>query len=258
MIKLRVATWNIGGGFISENNTSGFNKENLHYFADELKRSKSDIICLQEIHVSKDKNIYSQAKLLAHQLDIEDSCFCIIDSVRSSHLKKDLYLGLAILSKFPIINHEYHRISNPNMYLKNKKGTIWRTHDKGFLFACIKIRKYLVNILNAHLYPFHVFNRDFMENEFYGIRFETEQLLIKLSNNKTIIAGDMNYDQVEKVMPKLFQHGFTKTISGVSTVPELEIQLDHIIVSKGWGVESNTVIKGRADHYLCCADLSYP
>lgn len=50
---MRVATWNIGGGFIESNQKHEYDIEDVNYFIKELKSINPDIVCFQEIHVSE-------------------------------------------------------------------------------------------------------------------------------------------------------------------------------------------------------------
>ena len=92
---MRIATWNIWWGFISQNWENIYNIKNIDYFVEELKKINPDIICFQEIHNSKNNN---QAEIISKALNLD---YKVIENVSISHLKENEKLSIVIISKFP-------------------------------------------------------------------------------------------------------------------------------------------------------------
>jgi exonuclease III len=70
MSSLRIATWNIGGGFVSSSMENRFDSENLSYFTSELEKLNGDVICLQEVHLPLSQHQPDQATRLSKHAKI--------------------------------------------------------------------------------------------------------------------------------------------------------------------------------------------
>ncbi|MCP4359922.1 MAG: endonuclease/exonuclease/phosphatase family protein [Chloroflexi bacterium] len=233
MSPLRIATWNIGGGFISANNGNSFDEENLPYFASELKKLNCDIVCLQEVHLSISPNQPDQAAILSSLLNYPFQEICACDFERPSHLKSDQLLAIAIISRFRMIRSQYLTLSNPDLTVISKKETEWITHDKGFLKTTLEANRSEFDVITGHNVPFRAFKRDFMEPEFSHIRQEIEAfVLASAQKGPTIFIGDINYEDVERLLPRLFAAGFSKALSNGGTEPISGAHIDHIIISR--------------------------
>ena len=156
---MRIATWNIGGGFILSEQKREYDLEDIDYFIHELKSSKAEIICLQEIHISENND---QPKIIAEGLGYQ---YFEAESIADSHLKDDERLSISIISKYPILSAKFNKLTNPNLEF------VWRgkqafSHDKGFLEAIVEYNGTNIRILSGHMVPFHKFGHDFLDDEF--------------------------------------------------------------------------------------------
>lgn len=101
------------------------------------------------------------------------------------------------------------------------------------------------------------FGKDFLEDEFKIIRDEIENLILKDDYSK-IICVDINFnEEVEKLLPRIFnkKSGFQNILENQITTPKNR-KYDKIIISKDWKCENFKIIKGKADHFLCYADIT--
>ena len=98
--------------------------------------------------------------------------------------------GLAILSKFPIINYTSYTFKNMNPY------TLDRLSQKGFLVCWIKINGEKVCVINTHLQ-----SSDYTRYDVYAL-LQLEELLQYVKNRKDmcIIGGDFNIDITDIMM----------------------------------------------------------
>ncbi|MBU1016614.1 MAG: endonuclease/exonuclease/phosphatase family protein [Patescibacteria group bacterium] len=245
---MRIATWNIGGGFISSVQKLQFNLERLEYFINELKKIRPDIVCLQEIHVSKNNN---QPQIIAKALGFN---YIKTKSVSDSHQKAGEKLAISIVSKFPIISSKFHKLANPNLEFI-WKGNKAFSHNKGFIEAKISYKDAAIRILSGHMLPFHLFGRDFLEDAFKGIRNQIENIILE-GNTPTIIGADMNFEDIYKLVPNIFERGFKSVLDNTPTTPKGK-RLDKIIISKKWVCNASKITKGKAGHYLCFADVGF-
>ncbi len=243
---MRVATWNIGGGFISKAKESKFTLEEIEYFINELKKINPDIVCFQEIHIST-KN--DQPKRIAKELNFN---FVKTEVIADSHLKEKENLAISIISKYTIISSKFNKLPNPKLQaIWNGKKVI--SHDKGFLEVKIKYKDTPIRVLSGHMVPFDKFERDFLENDFKKIREEIQKIIIQ-RKIPTIICADMNFEDINALIPKIFKLRFSSILENYPTEPKGKMY-DKLIISKEWTYSNSKIIKGKADHYLCFADV---
>lgn len=148
------------------------------------------------------------------------------------------------------------RVGNPQLQTQVATGATWVAHDKGFLRASLTFVGREIVVLTGHTVPFSIFGRDVMEDAFMPIRTKMEKIILATSDQPTIVAGDLNCEAVERLLPHVFEVGYARALFGVSTEPSRGRQLDHILVSPHWHVMYSTAIVGRADHYFCYADIA--
>lgn len=247
---MKIATWNIGGGFISSTDKGKFDTEDLNYFVHQLKPLMCDVVCFQEAHSAEDSKQPNQVQEITKKLGLP---FVAFQPYATSHLKDGQVLTLGIASKFKIVSWEFLKLSNPKMEIKRPNGDYWVSHDKGFISSVLDYKGTKVRVLCGHNFPFQHFNRDFTEDEFKHIRGEIETIVLS-SRLPTLLAADMNYEDLQKVVPAIFSQNFADAFIQ-PTIPD-GTQQDHILLSSHWNTIRAQVISGLADHYLCYAEMS--
>lgn len=251
---MKIVSWNIAGAHIFTGrveDASSYGKENLDYFAEQLSSLEPDIILLQEAHTPIDQTREPQAQIIARNLGYEFVNHPYFDR---SHIKHGQQLSLATISKLPIEKSYFQPLPNPNLKTIRPNGDVWVTFDAGFLVGTVDYRGVKVNVGNGHMIPYHYFNRDFFE--FEDIRNSISELLIALSEKPTLVAGDFNYNNLRKLLPRIFENGtYHESFEGIETAPGRG-QQDHILFSNQWVLRNYQVRKEiSADHYLCVAEL---
>ncbi len=245
-LPMRIATWNIGGGFISKNNDLIFEYENWDYFVNQLNDVKPEIVCLQETHVSDEA---SQPKIIAKALGFD---FEVSQVTAPSHLKNGPGLAVSIISKYPIVSSKFNLLPNPNLeFIWN--GSKARSHDKGFIEATVDFKGTKIRVLSGHMVPFRKFGRDFMDDEFKQLRHRIENVILETALPE-IVGADMNWPDIYAITPKIFEEGYKFILEDKPTTPK-DRKYDKIIISKDWVCRHSAIVKGRADHYLCYADV---
>lgn len=243
---MKVATWNIGGCFISPNKDANFDTEDITYFIKELERVKPEIICLQEAHISKGNN---QPEIIAKALDLN---YVETKAIANSHIKDGEQLAIAIISTYPILSAKFHQLENPKLeMIWNGKKVL--SHDKGLLEIKIDYRGKVIRVLSAHMVPFHKFEKNFLDTQFRDIREHIDRIISE-NDKPTVMGADMNFEEVAKLIPKALNQGYYFSLDGMPTTPKGK-QFDKIIVSREWTTVKSEVISGRADHYLCFAEI---
>ena len=253
---MKIASWNIAGGHLLTKNVKdaiGYEKEDLNYFIQELKKLRVDIICLQEIHIAKKGN-NNQVEPIAKKLGLK---YWTAEHYAgaASHIKAGQLIGMGVVSRFPIVSAKYQAPPNPRLTVKRPNGIIWNTIDMGLLLTEIKYKGQIINIINFHLVPLHYFGKNWADKEFIHIRDHITNLLLEAAKKPTIAIGDFNYADLEKIYPKIFSQGKYQETFLEMTTPA-KGQQDHILYSTHWQLSSyeiNTNVE--ADHYICSAEL---
>jgi len=241
---MRIATWNINGGFISKE-ANLYTDENTGYIGEELCKVRPDIVCLQETHVSESTNQSSMlAKILgdySHRTEV----------IGDSHIKDGEKLCISFLSKYKILTSKFHTLLNPNLtFVWN--GVPAQSHEKGFLESILDYHGTQIRVLSGHMVPFWRFQKDFME--FHDIRKQIEDIICS-SKIPTLLGADMNFDgNFVELLPKVFNTGYQLVLENKPTTPVGQ-HFDKICISKDWKSSQSHIIQGRADHYMCYADV---
>lgn len=134
-----------------------------------IKENNSDIKCLQEFYQDFTTPSKNNLKLLA----IEENYFYSYQVIEGTFSKRSY--GLAILSKYPIVNE--------GKVFENKR-------NNGVIFADIKIDRDTIRIYNAHLESMSI-DKDNLTN-LEGIKENYRETLRKLKNGQVIRASQMS------------------------------------------------------------------
>ncbi len=246
---MNIATWSIGSGFIADEETNLYSKENLQYFINTIKAENPDILFLQEVDTNPNNPPDNQATMIANALGYE-----VTSSVlHPNHLKAGRMQSLAILSRYPLQASWLSLLPNPHITHTTESGIEMVAFDKGFLAAQVEIDSTIVQVICGHFLPFHKFKRDWMEDEFKHIRCAVDATMGSFTTRPTICGIDMNYAQAADLAPSAMGSDYKELIDQ-PTIPE-GWQSDHLIVSKEMRAHNSRVIPGQADHYLCVAEI---
>jgi endonuclease/exonuclease/phosphatase family metal-dependent hydrolase len=252
---MKILSWNIAGAHKFSRKISNalhhknYDKEDLDYFLDEIKKTDADIVLLQEAHSLND---WSQGKIFAEKLSypyIKEYVY------GKSAVKAGFQMTLVTMSKYPIQFSYFHAVPNPHLTVKRPNGEDWITLDMGFLVTEILFGNVSVYVANCHLVPFHYYERSFAEPAFQQIRDDISSLLITLAKKPCIAGGDYNYEDLRSMLlqvfiDKLYEEAFEKT----ETAPG-KGQQDHILFSNHWNLGKVEIEKRQADHYKCIVEV---
>jgi endonuclease/exonuclease/phosphatase family metal-dependent hydrolase len=252
---LRLASWNIGGGFIIDY-TGRPIKEDLQYFIRALLSLSPDVICLQEVHVSSESESLKCPfiEILKQPLGLEYACIIPCDLKQHSHIDTQSFLALGIISRHPQVKTSHLVLPNPNLEAVMSDQSVWRSHDKTLLGTTLQIGSSQIKIVTGHTVPFHRFGADFLEPRFEPIRTAIENYILDEPEN-SIFAGDLNYEDIDKLLPRLLRAGFIQALPPGPTEPYSQRRHDHILVSKNLHILSSSIITGCGDHSLCLTEI---
>lgn len=252
---MRIASWNIAGGrtITSQNSdalTVNNDREQIGYFVKALCNTHPQVIALQEVHKPLDASRLAQSDNIAEELGMQVTT---AQSYGNSHIEQGQQLSLANLSEYPIKKTIFHLLPNPNLTVNRSDGQVWRTLDVGFLISDIDYQGETIRIANGHMIPLHYFDRNYLEPEFQPVRDDLTGLFTQIADVPTIIAGDFNYPDLNKLIPGVFANNLYLEAFREDTTP-IKGQQDHVLLSQHWTLKKSEVKKVDTDHYLCIID----
>lgn len=244
-MKLKIASYNISGGFYEDDQSVDFlDKEkstdiDLRLLNDIVKIINDediDVICFQEI-ITTSRIDYINRIMESTNFKYEEHF-----ELSPCHIIENTECGVAILSKYPIINSIKKLFTNPMLSKTTKSGNVYYTFDKGFLMSDININNNHLNILTHHGFPYRRFNSTPEDNENIFIEFDN---YIK-EYKPDIITGDFNSENFIDMMPYT-KDNYIKTINEVTT--DDGMKFDNILIRNG-NEYSKKVIRSMSDHFI--------
>lgn len=246
MKKINFATFNIGGG-VPYKETQEYNNESFHaedYMTNLILENELDVVCFQEILMG-DEYYHSMSKEIAEKSGLK---FYRELPLSDSHIVKGRKMGVSIISKYPFISDEIFMLENPNITKVSKSGTVYKSHEKGFLITKIQTSTEEICCVTGHCFPFHSFDRDVMEFKYIYTNLEKELIKLLDENNHIIIGADFNTTRLALLMPEVFKR--YSSLVNVPTRPNGRGD-DYILCDKKFINTEFRLIKTCYDHYGC-------
>lgn len=138
---------------------------------------------------------------------------------------------------------------NPNIKYKKNEKTTYVSHNKGFLVAYIE--EFSLAIVTGHCLPFHKFKTNPLDYLYVFKNMDSKLLNVIENNINTVITGDMNYTDIEKLFPQVINLT-NKTICGIT---HDDFQADHILISKNIKNINSNIIDTRFNHKICITEI---
>lgn len=246
-MELKTVQWNIGGGKLLDADAnptlSSYTIDGLEAIVEFLKQQQPDIVTLQETHTSDG---YSQAGLIAEALGYAN---WLNDEYAASHIETGKRLGQAIISRFPIENHDFDWFNNPGITVIQEDGTTVGPHDKGRSRCILRLdSRKTITVQTCHSVPLRRFAVD-VESEQATSVFNDMSLHL-LTDEVGLIQGDFNVDtqSLRKIFPALFNAGFDEVLQSEPTTPK-QRRYDHVLFKDLCLLGSSTLSDVRTDHY---------
>lgn len=259
--KLRTVFENISGGLVMAGKAHGemvFSRVSLNEYIECLREYEPDILSLSEVHMEDGEGHSEMVESIVEALDFQDyRCF----SQSPSHLDTSKYLGLAVLSRYPIVGYASFFLPNPGLEVDKPDGSHWVMFDKGAQRLKLDVNGKHVSVFNLHYFPFHHFNRYMNEDDFSDSRQELVDILLSEKGIPTIVTGDFNNKGLPlcKAFPELFMRDrFAEAVIADTTVVGLCEQFDHILYTPNTlEAHHGLAHKNLSDHYAVIADFSF-
>lgn len=253
MNKLKIATFNVSGGFYIGNEKDEYldrkpaktSDDKLFRDIIDLIRNESvDVICFQEIITGGTYDYIGAIQ------DVTNMGYAKRFELSPCNTVKNARCGLAILSRFPLESIKEDIFPNPCLAKTTESGKTYYTYDKGYMVCDIATGLHeKVRILNHHGFPYRRFNSTPEANQdvfnfFSDIISET---------NPDFVVGDFNAVNFMALMPKVAVY-YEETFNGPTTVDGMNF--DNILITSKYRAKTKT-IETHSDHLALVSQISY-
>ena len=245
-MKLKIASYNISGGFYNDEDTTEYlDKESatkvddrlLKQIIETINNENIDVICFQEI-ITTSRIQYIESICKSTKLKYYESY-----ELSKNNIVKDTNCGIAVLSKYPLEVLKKELFPNPGLTKTTSSGKTYYLFDKGYMIVNIMIDGKKYKLLTHHGFPYGTFDSTAKEN-IQVFKFFDE--VIK-NNNPDIITGDFNVEDMMSLMNNT-KKSYLRTVDKITTVEGKK--LDDILIHKDKGNYSSNVLKLLSDHFM--------
>ena len=236
---MKLATWNIGSALGKDP------IESILYIVDCVEKADVDVLCLQEVITSGETIDFIEK--LREKLSFNYSRFY---ELSSAHLNSEAMMGVAILSRYNILDSYEIKLTNPNISF-TKNGKIIKSDNKGFLVIEIIYKGKRVKIVTGHMLPFHSLGSDSKE---YKYLYQEMYSKVKTfcAGDPFVLCGDFNSSKLRKIINNIY-------VDMTSVFDEATRyngkQNDYIFISKDWVYNSHNINMNEYDHFLCTCEI---
>jgi endonuclease/exonuclease/phosphatase family metal-dependent hydrolase len=254
-MRLKVATWNISECVSKEwditqkiEMAKGIEDSNiLKEVINEINEKDIDIVGFQEFLSELDdtekvsKKITENTKLKYYYSFATSPTF-LIENGKA---------GVAIFSKYPIIDSNARKYWNPNLSVTKDNGKVIYMFDKGIITSEIDLGERKINIINSHALAFGRFGKtahDYPES--YAVLDNAISEAFE-KNENVIMMGDLNATNIEKLIPRNYnklKETITDYVSEEDKINKTE-KIDYLMVSKNIKKINMQIVNNSSDHY---------
>ncbi len=250
---MKIATWNIGGGYTYDLNEHRASKEmNIGYFIEALQGSDLDVLALQEVYQPEagESHAAEIAKILG---------FNVVQqfSEGGSHIHGTGALATALLLRNEKLLGQHSSVVLPGLpfpprFPNGRMGmqidrTAVITEYGGHIFATL------------HLEAIHIFGKNPHEGEGKNYFNAVDSYLAKHLQVGTILLGDFNVTDITSALPEtMSKFKYRDVLPDESSAPTEDNTFkkpDHILVSEEIHCDHASITVVEADHYLCVVEV---
>ena len=258
---IKILSYNVMS-FAYQNHTKEKSNQIIRYIAE----SEADIVCLQEYMVSTRPNLMS-SEAVAKALPMYPY---IAEVIFSPANNKNYKYGLALLSKFPILNSRKISFSSPyngaaihEIYANGKTVTVVNNHLESFKLTAEDRSKYSDMISNVNFESFEELSGTIQQKLGQAFRIRAKQAetmaaeIRKVNGYYTIVCGDFNDTPISYVRRKMLHSlidAYAESGSGMGVSYNQNyffFRIDHIFHSISMNAYNCRVDAGikLSDHY---------
>lgn len=260
MAEISVLTLNMQNGQVWDPRFPDLAPIRMDRCIDFLKRSRADIISLQEVEYpfhslpnSRDHRFYN---IIKEHLGASGytGCFSYPETL---HPHIPFGIGLALFSRFPILEWEHIPLPAADIVFPYG-GKSWHAADRSLLSCLLEGPAGAIRVLNTHLQAFFM-----IESSADQHPTQRELLAQKIRESvaedvPTILTGDLNCTTRERTLAVLTEAGVKTLQKRIITWRRMPLVLDHIMASRHFRMRSFRVIDSDlSDHLPLLGSLSY-
>jgi len=239
-MKINVGSWNI---WI-------FGPRDFKGIAEVIRENKIDILGIQEAGIYFDKGKENMAKKIAEELNYS----FVVYTAKDSRPNNPWLVCNAILSRFPIIESNFHLLNPSNV----KYDGTYQTEPRNLVYSKIGLdENKTLNFLTTHL----KFSIKFETTDLRLAQVENVLSVIKKLSNPIVLTGDFNstpqneeIKKIEKFLTRVGGDEPTWTVYPFSKdgwkVNDLKYRLDNIFVSKDLAYQNFKIINSKISDHL--------
>jgi endonuclease/exonuclease/phosphatase family metal-dependent hydrolase len=256
---MKIATWNINEcvgitcNLDNQKTVNSVNKKNIDEIINIVNEADFDIICFQEYPV------YINDKLSLTKRLLEETNMKYYEEYDTydSYLFKGGRVGVAIFSKFKIIDTYKTLFNNPHMAKKSSNGTTYYSFDKPIIKVKVEIDGNNYTIITGHAIAFAPFDKtEFDYPESYK---PLEQIIKDSLKDNLIVLGDFNSERIFDLLPNI-KDDVTDVINFPTTKDYYEnrgeVQMDYILINDKLIKANNYKIDNFSDHYVIGSEIT--
>lgn len=250
-MNLKIATFNISGGvdntiiendYLDQKAKTAIDDKFLNEIIKMINDEQIEVMAFQEIITTKDIKYIDS---IVSNTDLKFSCYY---ELSPCNVVENTNCGLAVLSKYPIIEETKLKFTNPNLSKTTQSGNTYFSFDKGGLRTKININGKYINYITLHSFPFRRFNAIPEEHENIFIEFDNF-----VSNyDNIIVLGDFNAENAIKFLPKM-KENVAVVFDEPTTIDGKKF--DNILISKKFNILDQKLIRSFSDHCACISTI---
>ena len=257
---MKIATWNINEcvgitcNLDNQETVNNINIKNIEEIIDKINENGFDLICFQEYPTYINENL-SLTKEIINKTSLK--YYAEIDTY-DSYLFRGGRVGVAIFSKYKILDTYTTLFTNPHMVKKSSKGDTYYSFDKGIMKVKINNNNNTnYTIITGHAMAFAPFGKtEFDYPESYQ---PLENLIHESHNDNLIVLGDFNTEHLFTIIPSI-KDLLIDVIKGPTTKDYYEkrgeVHMDYIMINNKIKANNNYKIDNFSDHYIICTEIN--
>ncbi len=256
---MKYATWNINEcvgitcDLNNQDTVDTVNYKNIEEIINIINDYDIDVICFQEYPTYIDEKI-SLTNEIINKTGLK---YYSEKDTYDSYIFNGGRVGVAVFSKYEIVNTYYSLFNNPHLVKESSSGKTRYSFDKGIIKIVINKDGINYTIITGHAIAFAPFDKtEFDYPESYK---PLEELIISSNEDNLIVLGDFNTENLFQIIPRV--NDVVKDVINGPTTKDYyekrgEVHMDYIMINKNMKCNNLEKIDNFSDHYVMCADIS--
>lgn len=252
MNTLRVGTWNIAAARRLRSEVQlDYGAEDIGYIADQIRRARLDVVCLQESHIKPDDSLARRIASLVDMPHVAETPGC------PSHINPAYRMCDAVLSRRPFTKR-------PTSWLLPRPGFELRFGDSGKLaqpFDRHLLSTHIagVQVATLHTEPLERFGHSYQHGPGAVHSHDIDAALGQHLASPVIIAGDFNTDSPAAALFKDTRAALSleEVFTANEATTPWQTRPDHIFYSPGLRTVESGIAQTQTDHFLLWAEVQY-